>query len=60
MKISCVCGDSDCQTALYVSASENLLSLLDKHGRESFLYTDANSLVRLIKTLKEQLVNLAS
>lgn len=54
--IKCSCGDKDCKTR--IKFDENRLWFEDEEGKETLMYLDANTIVDLIRKLKEILIKM--
>lgn len=55
----CACRDSACKTELRLNSAPNELWMMDKEGKETLMYLDANTIVDLIKTLRVNLLRMA-
>ena len=55
--IKCACNAKDCKIGIYFD--ERNLWFVDKNGKEHLMYLEPNTVVELIKGLKDVLVNMA-
>ena len=65
MPIKCTCGNKGCTTELMIYESTGYIDLIVYHKegeteKRETIGLDANEIVRLIKELKESLMNIAS
>lgn len=61
MLINCNCGNPHCLTFIAINECDNekiLVTLGCKKGHESLMYLDANSTIKLIKDLQNQLAEM--
>lgn len=54
--IKCACNTKDCKIGIYFD--QDHLWFVDKNGKETLMYLDPNTIVELIKKLKEVLVSM--
>jgi len=56
-ELKCTCKTKDCPTKINLSNAGELW-ITDKEGKETLMYIDANTIVEMIKYLKDNLIKL--
>jgi len=60
IEIKCSCGNPECKIAVWVEKYHGCCALWfrDKEGKDNVMYLDVNSLISLIKSLRDVLVEI--
>jgi len=58
MTIKCSCGDPECKITIRFGDSPHILWLTDKEGKETLMYLDASTTVKLISELRSVLLGI--
>ncbi len=54
----CSCGNKNCKIKIRFDSSSKILSFIDKKGEENTMRLDANETIKLIKELKDYLIEM--
>ncbi len=59
--VKCSCGDADCKIKVTISGVSDTVEVwfIDKNGKETLMYLDANGIVDLVYELRKALNSLA-
>lgn len=58
--IRCACGENDCKIEVRFEQNPASMWFTDADGKDTMMYLDANTIVRMITELREALIGLSN